>query len=400
MLNNIFSSAVIIVERLEANGYQAFFVGGSVRDYLLKKPIKDIDIATSATPSEVQAIFPKVIPVGIEHGTVIVRHMKESFEVTTFRTEGEYSDFRHPDEVKFVNKIEDDLSRRDFTINAIAMDKSGTLYDPFYGQNDIKKQLISTVGNASDRFLEDPLRMMRALRFVSQLGFSLEKKTLESIKEKIEWIEEIAVERLAIEFEKTVAGQAMPDAIRLFSCVNIWIFLPAFHNNPGLIKSMEKLPVALPYLYEVFAYLKMQEPQLSLRELVRDWKQSNQTFMLADKLVYVLDLYKCNGLSNWLLYQLPVELYEAFVRLTTLLYCAKITELQLIEFTAGLPVQSRKDIAISGDDLIVLYPDRKKGDWIATYLTEIERAILAERLANKADKIKEWVIECHPPKNN
>ncbi|WP_117169374.1 CCA tRNA nucleotidyltransferase [Paraliobacillus sediminis] len=400
MLDPLFSQAVIVLEKLESKGHQAFFVGGAVRDYLLKKPIKDIDIATSATPTEVQAIFPKVIPVGIEHGTVIVRLKKQSFEVTTFRTEGNYSDFRHPDQVQFVNRIGEDLSRRDFTINAIAMDKSGDLYDPFHGQLDIKKQLISTVGNAHDRFHEDPLRMMRALRFVSQLSFKLESDTLDAIKEKIRWIEEVAIERLAIEFEKTLAGQGISDAIALWSTVQIWDKLPVFNRDSMLIRSMETLQTPLPELYEVFAFLKMQQTHVSVKDLVRGWKQSNQTFLMADKLVSVLQLYKQEGLHNWLLYQLPETLYEAFIRLTRILYQVEFKMTDLIVAVNRLPIKSRKDVQVSGNALIALYPNREKGDWIARYLNEIEKAIVVGDLINKEIEIKEWVITCHPPKKN
>lgn len=400
MLDQLFSQAVIVLEKLESKGHQAFFVGGAVRDYLLKKPIKDIDIATSATPTEVQAIFPKVIPVGIEHGTVIVRLKKQSFEVTTFRTEGNYSDFRHPDQVQFVNQIGEDLSRRDFTINAIAMDKSGDLYDPFHGQLDIKKQLIATVGNARDRFHEDPLRMMRALRFVSQLSFTLETNTLVAIKEKISWIEEIAIERLAIEFEKTLAGQDVSNAMALWSTVKIWDELPVFKSDPMLIPSMEKLQAPLPELYEVFAFLKIQQTHLSVKDMVREWKQSNRTFLLAEKLVQVLQQYKQEGIHNWLLYQLPETLYDGFIRLIQTLYQVELKKTDLVIAVNRLPIKSRKDVQLAGNALIALYPNREKGDWIARYLSEIEKAIVVGDLKNKETEIKEWVITCHPPKND
>lgn len=129
MLTERFIKAKPILEKLEKHRFEAYFVGGCVRDLLLNRSIKDIDIATSATPEEVQKLFPKVIPVGIEHGTVIVRHEHESYEVTTFRLDGDYSDSRHPDSVEFIKKIDKDLERRDFTINALAMDKTGEIID-------------------------------------------------------------------------------------------------------------------------------------------------------------------------------------------------------------------------------------------------------------------------------
>ena len=131
MLPEAFLQAIPVLEHIEKHQHKAYFVGGCVRDYLLKRPIGDIDIATSASPSFIQKIFPKVIPVGIEHGTVIVRHNHESFEVTTFRIDGDYTDKRHPDSVVFIDNIDKDLERRDFTINALAMDLNGNMIDLF-----------------------------------------------------------------------------------------------------------------------------------------------------------------------------------------------------------------------------------------------------------------------------
>src|SRR5690625_1954927 len=145
MLPQSFKKAKPIIDQIEKHGYKAYFVGGCVRDYLLKHDIGDIDIATSASPEDIIRLFSTVIPVGIEHGTVIVRHDHESYEVTTFRVDGTYSDHRHPDSVKFIDQIDYDLQRRDFTINAIAMDKNGQILDLFDGQKDISQKIIRTV---------------------------------------------------------------------------------------------------------------------------------------------------------------------------------------------------------------------------------------------------------------
>src|SRR5690625_1728121 len=147
MLTGPFQDGITILRTIEQAGHQAYFVGGSVRDLLLDRVIGDIDIATSAPPQLIQKIFPKVIPVGIEHGTVTVRHEHTSFEVTTFRLDGEYTDQRHPDSVRFIHDIDRDLQRRDFTINALAMDKHGAILDLFDGKGDLKRKIIRTVGN-------------------------------------------------------------------------------------------------------------------------------------------------------------------------------------------------------------------------------------------------------------
>src|SRR3954451_24281467 len=159
----IFKKAIPLLEVIEKAGFEAYFVGGCVRDYLLGKKIADVDIATSATPQEIKTIFSKTIDVGIEHGTVVVIWDKETYELTTFRSDGEYTDFRRPSEVTFIRSLEEDLKRRDFTMNSMAMDKEGRLIDPFSGRKAIQNKIIETVGAAPDRFHEDALRMMRAI---------------------------------------------------------------------------------------------------------------------------------------------------------------------------------------------------------------------------------------------
>src|SRR5699024_121488 len=156
-----------VISRLKSDGHKAYFVGGCVRDSILKREIKDIDIATSARPEDVMKIFKKTVPTGIEHGTVLVLYKEIPFEVTTFRTETSYSDRRHPDSVQFIRDLEGDLKRRDFTINAMAMNENYQLIDLFKGKRDLVNKQIKTVGNASHRFEEDALRMLRALRFAS-----------------------------------------------------------------------------------------------------------------------------------------------------------------------------------------------------------------------------------------
>ncbi len=158
-------------------------MGGSVRDVLLNQPIHDVDIATSAFPAEIKQIFPKTIDVGIEHGTVLVLEKAGQYEITTFRTESAYQDFRRPDHVEFVRSLKEDLKRRDFTINAFAIRENGEIIDLFAGLKDLDQHVLRAVGDPHERFFEDALRMMRGLRFVSQLGFDLENETFAAIKE-------------------------------------------------------------------------------------------------------------------------------------------------------------------------------------------------------------------------
>lgn len=193
-----------IMSKLINNGYQAYFVGGYVRDIVLNNSFSDIDIATNAKPEEVISLFDEVIPTGIKHGTVTVVCDKELFEVTTFRSDGKYSDGRHPDKVSFVNTLEEDLSRRDFTINSMAMDINEKIVDIFGGEKDLKLRLIKAVGNPDERFKEDPLRMLRAVRFSAKLGFNIERYTKMSIRKNCDLIKSIARERIDDELKKII----------------------------------------------------------------------------------------------------------------------------------------------------------------------------------------------------
>ena len=191
-----------VIRSLENAGYEAVFVGGAVRDYLLGKAATDIDIATSAEPEEVKALFPMTVDIGTAHGTVLVLMNGEPIEVTTYRTEGTYTDHRRPDEVRFVKSLQEDLRRRDFTMNALAMTKEGELIDLFGGKADMADRVIRAVGNAGDRFNEDALRMFRAVRFTAVLGFDIEDQTCKAICDHAEQIRYISVERLKAEMDK------------------------------------------------------------------------------------------------------------------------------------------------------------------------------------------------------
>lgn len=214
------------------NGFKAYLVGGAVRDMILGKKGHDYDLATNATPKQVMGIFKKVIPTGIAHGTVTIHIFGMQIETTTFRTEADYTDGRHPDSIKFATTIEEDLSRRDFTMNAIAADlESGELTDPFDGQKDIRNKIIRTVGEPQERFAEDGLRPVRAVRFSGQLGFNIEEKTLAALSEPevLKKTASISVERFRDEFCKMLLCERPSDSLKLLEKTGILnIFIQEF----------------------------------------------------------------------------------------------------------------------------------------------------------------------------
>lgn len=202
-----------IIETLTAAGYEAYAVGGCVRDCILGRTPNDWDITTSATPEETKSLFPRTIDTGIKHGTVTVMYDKEGFEVTTYRIDGAYEDSRHPKEVTFTASLEEDLKRRDFTINAMAYNEQNGLVDIFNGIRDIQQGIIRCVGNAEERFTEDALRMLRAVRFSAQLGYQIDENTRSAIRKLAPNLKLISAERIQAELIKLVTS-AHPDYLR------------------------------------------------------------------------------------------------------------------------------------------------------------------------------------------
>ena len=199
-----------IIKGLCAAGFPAYYVGGCVRDRLLGRPVHDWDVTTAALPEEVMTLFEHCVPTGIRHGTVTVFLDGAQAEVTTFRTEGVYLDGRHPSEVRFVRTLPEDLSRRDFTINAMAMDADGNVTDLFGGRDDLARRCIRCVGDPEKRFREDALRMLRAYRFSAQLGFALDAATAGAVERCASLAAALSMERIRDEMEKTLLSPRPP----------------------------------------------------------------------------------------------------------------------------------------------------------------------------------------------
>lgn len=207
-----------LIDTIYENGYEAFMVGGCVRDSILNLAPNDYDITTSATPQEIMNIFKdyKIIDTGIKHGTVSIILNNNIYEITTYRIEGEYENNRRPKNVEFTSNIEEDLKRRDFTINAMAYNEQFGIVDKFNGLEDLQKRIIKTVGNPDERFEEDGLRMIRAIRFSSKLGFSIDENTLNSIYKNAYIIKNISIERINDEFTKTLVSDNPQNIILLY----------------------------------------------------------------------------------------------------------------------------------------------------------------------------------------
>jgi poly A polymerase len=218
-----------IIDVLMENGYEAYAVGGCVRDSILGRVPGDWDITTSALPMQVKGLFRRTVDTGIQHGTVTVMLGRNGYEVTTYRIDGKYEDSRHPESVEFTPKLEEDLKRRDFTINAMAYNDEHGIVDIFDGVGDLQRKIIRCVGNAHDRFDEDALRILRAVRFSAQLGFGIEENTARAAKELAVNLKKISSERIHTEFNKMLKS-AHPDYFSVADAIGIMeIVLPEYH---------------------------------------------------------------------------------------------------------------------------------------------------------------------------
>jgi tRNA nucleotidyltransferase (CCA-adding enzyme) len=391
-----FLKAVPILEMIEEKGFEAYFVGGSVRDFLLGREIADVDIATSALPGELKTIFPHTADIGIQHGTILVIFNGTPYEITTFRTESGYTDYRRPDTVEFVRSLTEDLQRRDFTMNAIAMDKAGKLKDPFHGQSAIRKKEIVTVGPPEERFGEDALRIMRAVRFVGQLGFVIEPGTLAAISKLAPLLDNIAVERKLAEFEKLISGTYRSEAFALMGETGICNWLPGMNGQESKILklagcrlghlSTEEMWVLLAHVLGLD--VKTAEPFL------RKWKLPRKKIRVCLKVLHWLHYRLNNSWTPQMAYLSgKANMLSAEKVYITLSGNASVAIEDLEEMFEKLPIKERAELSVAGKDLIQWF-GKGPGPWIKDVLNEIEEVVAAGRIANKKADIREWLVQC------
>ncbi|MBY8913708.1 CCA tRNA nucleotidyltransferase [Bacillus sp. YC2] len=387
-----FVKALPILHQLMKAGHQAYFVGGAVRDSYMKRKIGDVDIATSASPDEVERLFQRTVDVGKQHGTVIVLWEDETYEVTTFRAESEYKDYRRPEAVQFITSLSEDLKRRDLTINAMAMSAEGELLDYFGGIQDIGQKLIRTVGNPQDRFQEDALRMMRAVRFMSQLGFTLAKETEEAVIKDRNLLSHVSVERKTAEFEKLLQGISSHQAIQTMVKTGLSEELPGLSGKEDRLLEACGFPFrALDTREERWAALL-----LYLRILPKDgepflkqWKLPGKVIKEAVQIVSACPV----KLETEAMYRTGEKALLSAVKISMLEQTKTIDAQKLKEVQRlyqQLPIKSLRDLDISGADIMALR-NRPAGKWVAEELRRIEEAVLAGKLSNRKNNIKEWL---------
>lgn len=379
-----FINAQPVLQKIQAAGFEAYFVGGCVRDVLLHQSIHDVDIATSAYPSEIKELFSRTIDIGIEHGTVLVLWHEEQYEVTTFRTESTYQDFRRPDQVTFVRSLAEDLKRRDFTMNALALAENGTIIDLFNGLSDINQKVVRAVGDANERFHEDALRMMRGLRFISQLDFTMAPDTLAAIEKHSQLLSFISIERIRIEWEKLVLGRARNRALRLFLATNCFLYCPQFEQQiEGLQKFIELPEKQLTEVEAAWTLLMdcLDVPERQFVAFFKEWKLSNDTIKQIQKTYQGLQFRKHFPWNRWMVYTLGTEVV---LRVETLLayYNLEQSFVAIEELVELLPIESLKDLQVNGHDLQHTF-QKKPGKWLSDTLHFLEKQVVEGALTNQ-----------------
>lgn len=283
-----------IIDVLMENGYEAYAVGGCVRDSILGRVPGDWDITTSALPMQVKGLFRRTVDTGIQHGTVTVMLGRNGYEVTTYRIDGKYEDSRHPESVEFTPKLEEDLKRRDFTINAMAYNDEHGIVDIFDGVGDLQRKIIRCVGNAHDRFDEDALRILRAVRFSAQLGFGIEENTARAAKGLAVNLKRISSERIHTEFNKMLKS-AHPDYFSVADAIGIMeIVLPEYHVMSAEDKAFvgalaRECACQLPERYAAMLFMSgrysEEDPADTAKRVLKRLKLDNDTINTASMLL-------------------------------------------------------------------------------------------------------------------
>ena len=377
-----FVAAQPVLQRLEAAGFEACFVGGSVRDMLLQKPIHDVDIASAAFPEEVKKQFDKTVDTGIQHGTVMVLDHGLGYEITTFRTESTYTDFRRPDTVTFVRSLSEDLQRRDFTINALAMTYDGEIVDLFDGLADLSAGVIRAVGEAEVRFTEDALRMMRALRFSAQLGFQIAPDTRAALQRLAPNLAKIAVERIRVEFEKLLMGQQAAASLAMAIEDGVVTYLPGQLDQwqfDAIMTDLEaQQPATIPV---VWAHLLTRSTlnESEMTTFMRTWKTSRDLIKMATAVVPVARHIARRDL--WTLYQI-YDYRDVLMSVLRLIRTDDAVIADVDAMFAALPIHHTRELRVAGGQLIaeqIVQP----GPQMGRILKQIERAVVTGQVVNQ-----------------
>ncbi|VHA29474.1 poly A polymerase head domain-containing protein [Streptococcus pyogenes] len=389
-----FQKALPILTKIKEAGYEAYFVGGSVRDVLLERPIHDVDIATSSYPEETKAIFNRTVDVGIEHGTVLVLENGGEYEITTFRTEDVYVDYRRPSQVSFVRSLEEDLKRRDFTVNALALDENGQVIDKFRGLIDLEQKRLRAVGKAEERFEEDALRIMRGFRFAASLDFDIEAATFEAMRSHSPLLEKISVERSFTEFDKLLMAPHWRKGISAMIACQAYDYLPGLkQQEAGLNHLIVSLKDNFTFSdhHQAWAYVMISLAIEDPKSFLKAWKTSNDFQRYVTKLIALYRIRQERSFEKLDIYQCGKEmasLVEGLRKAQSL--SVDMDHIEALD--QALAIHNKYDIVLNGSHLIKDF-GMKPGPQLGLMLEKVELAIVEGRLDNDFTTIEAFVRE-------
>lgn len=378
-LNNL-NDAKIILRILIEKGFDTYIVGGAVRDYLLKMPINDVDITTSATPKEVLNNF-KGEPTGIKYGTVTISFKENKYEVTTFRSEEGYGDFRHPEEISFETSVLEDVKRRDFTMNGLLMDSSGKIIDHVDGLKAIKYKYIKTIGNPNERFSEDALRMLRAFYFQSKLAFEIDIETKKAITQNKELIKSLPNERILDELLKILQGKNLKKALEEMAETKVSEVLPGLDLGIKFYSKRSETPMIDMFFCTSFALNK---------KVPSEWKFSNKH---RHKYQTVIKLANSKiDFDAKDLYEYGLEFCQYANRVNYTLGRSTLNVLDLEKMFHNLPIKSNQDLKFRANDILKV-TNRKAGAWVNNIIKEMVNLVLDNKIKNEYIELKNFVVE-------
>ena len=367
--------ALKIITILKKGGFEAYLVGGVVRDYFLKVPFNDIDITTSAKPWEIEKLFHKTKPTGLKFGTVTVFMASKEYQVTTFREDFDYLDSRHPERIVFTDKVEVDVMRRDFTINGLLLDNNLNLFDFVGGKKDLDNKIIKAIGDPNLRFKEDALRMLRAFYFVAKLGFEIEEETFNSIRDNRFNIEKVAFERVLNEITKLLNEKHQIKALKLILDSNVDEVLPGLSKG---IKYMVENDLALKT--DRFFCLAF-----TLNGFVPEyWRFSNKHFNYYQKVVELTN--KTTEIKYYELYNYGINISSMANHINTLLKRTTQTQEEVNNLYKKMPIKSVLDLAITAEEIIKI-KNKKAGAWLKKVQDKLITEIINGNLENRYEKI-------------
>lgn len=382
-----------IIEQLNQAGFEAYVVGGCVRDTLLGKTPEDWDITTSAKPWQVKAIFGRTIDTGIQHGTVTIMRGNVGYEVTTYRIDGEYEDGRRPKSVEFTSDLEEDLKRRDFTINAMAYSHASGLIDAFDGMRDLELHRIRCVGQPLDRFTEDALRILRAIRFSAQLSFEIEEETKKGITALAPHLIHVSKERIQMELTKLLLSDN-PDCIKTIYETGISPYISnMFSSVPWeQISISSRLPAARPMRWAGFLRLLPKEEAVTV---LKDLKMDHDTISKVKTLVqwWNQPIAPDKGKIRCIMSQMTPELYDDLLLLKQSLGRDDLREVKVLteQIRKEGDCISLKMLAVTGADLIAI--GMKPGKEMGEVLNQLFRLVLEHPEYNTKERLLKEILE-------